>query len=115
MSIREDLKAYLDGELSPQRAEEVRAAIESDPELKKEVEALRAISNTFRLVAPASQPVGLDQTLEALRKAQPVKRNTGRPLWGWALAGATVLAVAATCCEIVSKPARSSRNFAQTR
>jgi len=51
MSIREDLKAYVDGELSPKRAAEIREALNSDPGLQREVEFLRDLSEAIQEVA----------------------------------------------------------------
>lgn len=112
MSIREDLKAYLDGELSEQRAAEVRSALEADPELRKEAEALKAISDTFRLVAPAPAPVGMDKTLEAVERAKGLKRPAGRQLWGWALAAAVTVVIAFALLPILFGPQASSGEVA---
>jgi anti-sigma factor RsiW len=38
MNIRENLKAYLDGELTPQEMDVMREAIERDPSLQEEVQ-----------------------------------------------------------------------------
>jgi anti-sigma factor RsiW len=41
---REKLSAYLDGELPPPEHEEIRALVESDPVLARELDELRALS-----------------------------------------------------------------------
>lgn len=91
-SIREQLKSYLDGELSPQDARQVERAMEADPELKQEFEELRRISATLREASIAPKAVGLESTLAALQRgARPVRR----PLrWGPALALAGACSVA---------------------
>lgn len=89
--IRELLKSYLDGELSPEKAQEVERAIDSDPKVRSEFEEIRRISATLREAAVAPKVVGLDSTLMALqRSARPV-RNPLR--WGPALALAGALSV----------------------
>jgi len=47
MRLNEELKAYLDGELEPQHADEVRRAIADSPDLQKEVEMLKRIGTSF--------------------------------------------------------------------
>ena len=46
-----ELSALLDGELTPSRADEVRAALEHDPALKAEFEQLRQFDDTCRQAA----------------------------------------------------------------
>jgi len=71
MNEREDLKAFLDNELPPVRMDEVRAAVETDPELAHELEELRQLSVSIRAAAFNPVPVGLESTLAAVGK----KRN----------------------------------------
>lgn len=83
MSIREDLKAYVDGELSPERALEVAKAIEHDPDLQQEVEFMRSLTLSLRslkreAVTPSSRPI-LTQ-----------RRRPKLPVWSYA-AGALLL------------------------
>lgn len=49
--IREDLKAFLDGELSPERAQVVQSAIDSDPSLREEAEFMTLISKSLKQFA----------------------------------------------------------------
>ncbi|MEZ0326682.1 MAG: anti-sigma factor [Fimbriimonas sp.] len=92
MSYREDLKAFVDGELSPARTEEMRRAISDDPALAAEADELRSLSVAFKAI-PQPEPHGLDQTLRALRLAEP--KAVPRRAWGWwlglGLAGAGAL------------------------
>lgn len=67
LDIREELKAYLDGELSQARADEVRAAIENDPMLKAEVEFMQSLNRSFESLtrgpaAPAMKPIPQGRT-----------------------------------------------------
>ncbi len=85
MSYRDDLKAFVDGELNQARTEEIRVAIERDPALATEVSELRHLTSSFQAV-PQVEPYGLDETLRALRLAEP--RDVSRsPDWrlGWRL------------------------------
>lgn len=69
--VREDLKAYLDGELSSERKAEVAAALASDPELRAELEALRVIGEGIREIALQPPIEGYERTLAAMRKRAP--------------------------------------------
>lgn len=72
MSIRDDLKAYVDGELSPERAAEVRAAVEADPALLQEVEFMKALGFEIKRLSVEPQPQGYEATLKAIGKRKPV-------------------------------------------
>jgi len=76
MSIREDLKAFVDGELSPARAEEVRLAVAQDPALQQEVQFMKLLSENIREEAAEPEVVGVDKVLEAVR-------NPKTRLWSW--------------------------------
>lgn len=88
--MNDDLKAYVDGELSPEVAEKVRAALERDRDLAREAEQLRQIGACLRSM-PEPEPVGQAATLAALS----ARRGSFAGTWGLALAGcATVLFIA---------------------
>ncbi|MCO5297157.1 MAG: DUF4349 domain-containing protein [Fimbriimonadaceae bacterium] len=89
--VREDLKAYLDGELSEVRAAIVAAALESDPTLREELEALRAIGEGIREVALNPAVQGYEKTLSAVRRRTPWWR---RALPVAATLGAAIVVVA---------------------
>jgi hypothetical protein len=74
MNEREDLKALVDGELDPIRAAEVRSAAEADPGLGRELADLHAISQVLRTETIQAEPVGLEETLVALRRGPARKR-----------------------------------------
>ncbi|AIE86559.1 anti-sigma factor family protein [Fimbriimonas ginsengisoli] len=76
MNFRDDLKAYLDGELPPIRMAEMSEAVQRDPELARELSELQSISLAVRSTAPEYRVVGLDQTLRALSRKE-------RPKFGW--------------------------------
>lgn len=97
MSIRDDLKAYVDGELTPSREAEVRQALESDPTLQAEVIELRQLSAVIREASFQPEAVGLESTLLALAAARRKKAApwfvSRRLAWGLGLAATLVLAV----------------------
>ncbi len=66
--LREDLKAYVDGELSPSRVREIEAAIAADPNLRAEVAYLRQLSFEITQVARDVDIRGATETLARLRK-----------------------------------------------
>ncbi len=113
MSIRDDLKAYLDGELSESRAAEVRAALESDPNLRKEADRIQAISKTLQLANLDFAPVGLDKTLGALKQAAVKPSLSPWRMGGWVLAGGVAAAVlAAVIFPWAAHPKMAYRNDA---
>jgi anti-sigma factor RsiW len=79
MSLREDVKAFVDGELSPERAAEFEAALQSDPSLAAEVEAMKSLTERVRNLGRLPQPTGLDETLG--RVAPERRFPAARLLW----------------------------------
>jgi hypothetical protein len=63
MEIRDELKAFLDGELAPEAAAQVQAALDASPELREELEFMRAlgaqIGRQARAVPSVEAPAGL--------------------------------------------------------
>ncbi len=66
--IREDLKAFVDGELSETRMEEVRQAVESDPAIKQEVEELKLLGFEIKRMASEPAVVGKEAVLDKIRR-----------------------------------------------
>lgn len=64
--MREDIKAYIDGELAPERMEEVRKAIESDPALMQEYTEMKNISGMLQSLARQPQVKGVERTKGAI-------------------------------------------------
>lgn len=98
MNPRDDLKAFLDGELPPEQMAEMREAIDRDPMLAQEAKEIEAISASLRLGAAQPSAAGLEATLAALSRNAPKER---RPWWPWlvpvaAMAGALVFVVGPT-------------------
>ncbi|MEA2552521.1 MAG: hypothetical protein QOJ65_697 [Fimbriimonadaceae bacterium] len=92
-NVRDNLKAYLDGELSPMQMREVESAVERDGELRREFEEMKQISSTLRTASVAPTVVGLDKTLAALKK--PVRPPLLRFAPAAALVGTCALALIA--------------------
>ncbi|MGI8923729.1 MAG: DUF4349 domain-containing protein [Fimbriimonadales bacterium] len=87
--IREDLKAYLDGELPEERAAEVRHAIEFDPSLREETESFGRIGDSLRNMTIGPEPRGA----EAARAASVTQKK-------WWLTASAGIAAAAACLLI---------------
>lgn len=62
--IREDLKAYLDGELSPERAGQIEQALAESQELREEADFYRMLSNSIASHAKAIPVEGLDKAVD---------------------------------------------------
>ena len=69
--IREDLKAYLDGELPPERAEVIRLALDKDASLRDEVETMRMLGLEIRRLANEPVPVGAEAASDRLVRRKP--------------------------------------------
>jgi|GEM_PF-2685452 len=80
-----ELSALLDGELDPQRAEEVRACIDSDPALREQFNALNQLD--ARLWRTAEQARFMP---EISFSAEPAGEM---PAWQWAAGLAVVVAL----------------------
>lgn len=99
MNVMEDLKAYVDGELSPERRTEIDAAMEQDERLRQELEEIRVLSRLIGDCVVEPEPVGLEQTLKLLesRRTRPFfVRLFKEPLrfgWVWAMTVFVLLAI----------------------
>ena len=76
--MREDLQAFLDGELAPERARELKAALESDPSLAEVAEELRAVDRMLGHYPP----VELSTDFTA-RVKQALRSEAGRGVRSW--------------------------------
>ena len=91
MSLRDDLKAYIDGELEPRRNDEIRIALETDAALQREYIELRALSASFANVSQV-ETSGLESTLKLLDDSRRVARVQWRRIaWAGGLVLATTL------------------------
>jgi anti-sigma factor RsiW len=62
--LREDLKAYLDGELTPERAEAVRLALLQDQDLRQEYEFMKLLTNEIKAGAKDPEVLGEHATVQ---------------------------------------------------
>lgn len=100
MSLHEDLKAYLDGELDSIRMEEVRSALERDPVLRRELSEIESLQSDLKRHIAIIQPHGLEQTLAALDKSpKPLLQSSYRFAWASGLAVAAI----ALCVYLIPK------------
>lgn len=94
--IKSDLKAYLDKELSPERMEEVRLAIEQDPALKEEAEFYQLLSRSIFSAAKTPEVSGMDSAVSKTLKATEKKKFSfpsfkALPSWGIPVASAAAV------------------------
>ncbi len=87
---REDLKAYIDGELPLERRRELEEALASDANLRAELAAIEAISDAIRSQVVQPIPVGLERTLKAVAKLNSRPSFALRYAWVFAM-GVSVL------------------------
>lgn len=95
--MNDDLKAYVDGELPPEAAQRLRAALDADAVLAQEEATVRALSAALRSL-PEPMPVGQAATLAALAQRRPLWRT-------WAPALAACLAVLVVASGLVHREA----------
>ncbi len=96
--IRENLKAYLDGELSPEMAARVATALEQDEALRQEVQDMSRISFAFR---------HYDQAASQAPNEPAKKPESRRPWWRvkWApMAAVGALVVIVAGSVVMSRP-----------
>ncbi len=85
--IRTDLKAYVDGELSPERMQEVETAIARDPALREEVEFMKMLGFQIQRIKFDPPVQGAEQAIAAARR----RPRFSRRLLTWGGAGFGVL------------------------
>lgn len=85
---KEELSALLDGELSPQRAEEVRARIEADPALREQFDAL--VHLDARLRRAIEQVAFIPNVVLSIGRASEI------PAWHWPAGIVVVLVLIGT-------------------
>lgn len=93
--LRDDLKAYLDGELPPEKAQEVHDALSQDPAMAAEAREFEAISSILRNEVRDPRPYGLETTLMALSGRDREAEIPAAPPWVWIFRGAVALGIGA--------------------
>jgi anti-sigma factor RsiW len=91
-TLHEDLKAYLDGELSAERSQEIEREVASNPQLQAEVRFMRMLSKSLSSLEPNSAPSSATGEALASKFAQR-KRPWFTRSWVWGTAAAAILAV----------------------
>jgi hypothetical protein len=91
MNYRDDIKAYLDGELPAARMEEMRLAIEADPSLKTEADEMAKIAARIQSMAKVPPVQGLDRAV-ALMRSRPTWTSRN---WTWAVPALAFVTIAA--------------------
>lgn len=94
MNMNENLKAFVDNEVSDLERAQILKEMESNPQMQAEIIELRQMSRVIKEEAWQPQPVGLERTLNALSRPAAQKR----PWWVNTLA----LIGAGACCLILA-------------
>ncbi|MHC4452195.1 MAG: anti-sigma factor family protein [Planctomycetota bacterium] len=87
--LREELNAMVDGELGEERAAQLAARIDAEPELRAEFDRLRRVADLVRSLPPARASLA-----DAVMDRLPVRGRIIRP-WAW------VAGVAATAAAVL--------------
>lgn len=85
MNLKEELKAFVDGELTADQVKEIERAAASSEEIRDEIVALRSLKEEFAALAATPEPAGKIALLRRLKVAKPVRK----PNRIWAYAGVT--------------------------
>jgi len=114
MTVRDDLKAFLDNELPPARMEEVKAAVESDSSLRAELECLKSIAESIRAYAAEPEVVGMEATLQRIQRPipafwEPFYRS---PIVTTALAMFVIVLVSSILFPVFAQSKSSAKNAA---
>lgn len=101
MNLNEELKAYVDGQLSASERLEVEKAAASSEEIRAEIAALQALKQEIAPLTVTPEPTGKPAALAALRANRLVKPAGFGMRWGrWVTAGAAVLLAIAILPEM---------------
>lgn len=96
----ERLSRFLDGDLSPEEEQELRAELETNPTLASELEEMQRLQHAvYTLAAREKPPAELDVLVEPLRRDRVMPRSV-RPVYRWLAAAATVVVAVTVGIEI---------------
>src|SRR5688572_24188100 len=113
-SIREDLKAFVDGELSPERMAEVQAAIDSDPALKQEADYMRMLGIEIKKLAAEPAVAGKEAAVSKFRKPLAPWWDTSRLTGRLAYAGVLFFCLAGVSAILFPVFAQSKESAKRT-
>lgn len=105
MSIHDDLKAYIDGELSPERTDEVRDAISTDSSLREAETQMRNLGSGIRQMAHELPILGAEKALQSVRRKPFSFAKLG-------FAASLLLFSAFAVTRFVGRPMNESSEFA---
>jgi len=105
---REDLKAYLDGELPDHEAENVRRVLDDDPALRAEAEEFSIIGAVLREEIAVPRSEGLERTLMALSGTPPIRKPKW---WIWPMR----VVAAGVAATIIAIPLLRQESFVTER
>lgn len=93
--VTERLSRLIDGELEPTEMEELEAALESDPSLRREFEGLSRVRRSLRSLAERERPpAALDTLVDPLLRGKPETKSSR--LWARWFAAAAVVVLGVT-------------------
>jgi anti-sigma factor RsiW len=109
MNMRDDLKAFIDNELSEEERTRILKEVDDNPELQAELIELRQISRVIHEEAWQPEPVGLEKTLRALEG-----KTKKRPWWmgqsfTWAVGAACTVMFAAILFPTFSQAKQAAK------
>ncbi|MBI5723616.1 MAG: hypothetical protein HZA50_06640 [Planctomycetes bacterium] len=97
-TIRQQLSAWLDGELEPQETSRLQELLKTDPQVASELEGLRKVRQLVAGLPHVKAPQGLSQRImaqaraaQSIRRVQPVRARTISLVWGRLAAAAAVV------------------------
>lgn len=79
--IRQDLKAFIDGELSQERAQQIKEALENDKKLQDELEFMKKISFSLKEMKRGPQPTGFEKLSNKINTSK-------KSVFSWQMKGA---------------------------
>lgn len=118
--IREQLSAYLDGELTQKQSRRVAETVRDDPALASELESIRAVQSLVRQLPFEQAPSGLTESVLARVGGKTADRAAGRSAGWWmgrlARAAVVLLAVGvgATVTTLLNRPSQTGPTGPQT-
>ncbi len=107
MNLREDLKAYVDGELTEARQNEIEQALAQDDEMEKQFQDFQVLSSAIQDNAKQYQSVGMEKAL-----ARTQKNLTGRRIVELLVVCGVVMVLAAVCFPVFAQAKSASKKTA---
>lgn len=111
-SVTESLSRYIDGDLDPSEVEALEARLESDPELRRELDGLSRVRAALRSYAEGEEPPSeLDSLVDPLLRGRP-GRSASRVWVRWLATAAAVVLGVTVILEVQRRsPSETMRNW----